>query len=308
MERKPRKSQIRSLPQDQQDHIWNLLQNHTYPEASQILSAPKTEGGLGISISTGMLWRFFARRGQQETVEELPEIKESADAWLHYKETGETGRFDEAARERLKLRTFELSGTLKYPKELTQLKSLFAILFAARLADVRERTAAVRERAITLRETESQHRRDREEKKASPRDKRNPSKPGSENNSQSAPDSNAAARVIQHCGGASGFVGQSLPDETLPQTLRRLHKEIQDGTFRPLAPGEPPRYRVPGTKPYGEVSRSATPVGPVSAPGDQSSAGILPAGSGGVPAPGDLPPTPVPAPVASDTESPAAAA
>ena len=237
MKQKP--SFIRSLTEEQRDHIWNVLQNHGYIETIRILALPVKEGGLNLKITKNKLERFFAERSQQELMERLPEIKQSADAWLHYKETGETTRFDEAALERLKLRAFELSGTLKDREEFIQLKGLFQILFAARHAAVRERIAAVQERAFTLRENEAKARGEREEKKTARATKKETHAPrfsdrdDTDTDTEPMPTSDTASRVIKHCGGPSGFIGQLLPGEPVGHCMRRLYKAMVAGTLPP---------------------------------------------------------------------------
>ena len=226
---------ISDLSKDEQAELYHLMLDHhkTYEEIAALIFERH-----GKRVSKNTVARHFHRCREDEDTEALPEIKESADAWLHYKETGETTRFDEAALERLKFRTFELSGTLKDQKEFTQLKSLFAILFAARHAAVRERIAAVQERAITLRETEVKARSEREEKKAARTNKnetRAPrlSDPDDTEDTEPMPESDAASRVIKHCSGASGFIGQLLPGEPVAHCMKRLYKAMVAGTLPP---------------------------------------------------------------------------
>ena len=192
-----------------------FLQVHGYVEASEILAKPAPEG-LGLKITKGMLERYYHERADQETLAQLPELRESADAWNAFKEHATPTYFDEAAIERLKVRAFQLSGTLKSQKEFTQLKGLFQILFAARHTEVRERTIANRERNTVIRENESwerikwmRHRRTTAQTKPTPNAVGPVSAPDAPEPGQPAglEELERVARVIRHCGGVEDFIG-----------------------------------------------------------------------------------------------------
>ena len=292
MNRKPRPLKVISkLSKQEQWEIYRLLQSQTYKDVAALIKERHGE-----DVSENTLTRHYRRCAEQETMEELPEIKESADAWNAFKDQALVTRFDEAALERLKLRAFQLSGTLKNQKEFTQLKGLFQILFAARNTEVRERTIANRERNTIIRENESweriqwmRHRRTTAQNKPTPSTAGPVSAPGaSQSEAGSAEELERVARVFRTCGGANEFFCHLLPGERVTVALRRIHNEIENGTFRPLAPGEPPRFRVvpkedtPSPDPENSSdasSESLSNASPVESGRVPCSAGILPAGS-----------------------------
>ena len=145
---------LSALSEEKQYEIFCMLENSTYKKVQEYLEQPAPTG-VGAKVSISTLQRFYARCSNQDLTERRSELTDNAKAWLKWASQGDPTAFDAAALERIKMRTFELASTLKDSDELAELKTLFAIIFAARLVEVRKRGMAVQERLAALRELEA---------------------------------------------------------------------------------------------------------------------------------------------------------
>ena len=72
------KSQFASLPQEDQKLILELCSRHEYSEAVEILSKPRSEGGLNIHTSRAALCRFFTQHQADSTFGLLAQLAAAA--------------------------------------------------------------------------------------------------------------------------------------------------------------------------------------------------------------------------------------
>ena len=212
------------------------------------------EKEFGAKITYNKIQRYSAQRGLASQLSTYCDTAMTTEDLLLLF-NGQPGRFTEAGLVLVRKRAFELAAERNTSvSKLNGLHRIFTyqhrlsfeerrMQVAEKNADTRERAVAVRERMAVVREDESRERCNlMSAKRAALKEKNEPKKPAQPPGES---DCDRAAKVIQHCGGVEGFVGQFLPGERLTVALRRLHDEIQKGTFRPLAPGEPPRFEVP---------------------------------------------------------------
>ena len=223
MNTKPRPLRVISnLPREEQWEIYLLLKHRTYKQVAALILERH-----GQVVSENTLTRHYRRCCEHEAMEQLPEIRQNAAAWINFRETGDPVRFDHAALEVLKMRAFQLSETLKDRQEFTQLKGVFSILLAARSAHCRERNTAVNERLATVREVEALARLQKTEAQLALLKIKNPSL------QNTARLDSPVARALLHCGGLPELLTRFQPGERLNNVIIRLNEE-----FTACAPGQ----------------------------------------------------------------------
>lgn len=150
---------LSGLSEEKQHELFGMLERGaSYKKVQEYLQQPAPQG-VGAKVSVSTLQRFYARGCHKNDHETRCESTQNTAAWLNWAARADASGFDAAALEVIKMRTFQLAESLKDPGEVTQLKNLFAILFATRNAEVRKRVVAVQERTAQIREAELELRR-----------------------------------------------------------------------------------------------------------------------------------------------------
>ena len=234
---------IAELPQKMQERVYHVLVEKTYDDAQEFLQKPESEGGVGKRISKKTLRTYHGRCTSALLLADRPGAAKRASRWLAYAATGDATRFDDAAVEVIKQRSFELAESMKDESEFAQFKTLMGIVFQARNTAVRERIATVREENVKIRARESGVRRTKMDVETTAllgrirKEEKETRENGEERTEWRPPadpkdEKDPVARVIQHCGSVAKFFQKMGPKERIMEAVARLNKDIDEGRLQ----------------------------------------------------------------------------